>query len=181
MPMGSYTAAIDQVNRVLYSIGKSSPYPLMKYSIDNDSWSTVANLGKGGPRLDYNTVDGLLYFSTSDKLYSYDPLTGVLLSTWDIIGLDNLGGGDLAFDDTGVLYMCTFSGLYELTLDANGDYQADRKSADTLPFNPTSMTFDSNHELWLASNGSSSNLIIMDTQTEDGSIIMDLVLIIIQI
>ena len=28
MPMGSYTAAIDQQNKVLYSIGRSKPNPL---------------------------------------------------------------------------------------------------------------------------------------------------------
>ena len=52
MPMGSWTCAIDQTNKVLYSIGRSSPYPLMKYSIENNTWTTVANIGRGGPRLD---------------------------------------------------------------------------------------------------------------------------------
>lgn len=37
MPMGSFTAAIDQENAVLYSIGKSSPHPLMKYDIGSNS------------------------------------------------------------------------------------------------------------------------------------------------
>ncbi|SDX07278.1 LruC domain-containing protein [Lutibacter oricola] len=165
MPMGSWTCAIDQENKVLYSIGKSSPYPLMKYSITDDTWETVANLGIGGPRLDYNTTDGLLYFSTKNKLYTFTPSSGANLNTWNIIGLDSTSGGDLAFADDGTLYMCTFSGLYKLELDVNNDYQATRISADNLPFKPTSMTFDSNQELWLADNSSSSDLIIMDTQT----------------
>jgi LruC domain-containing protein len=50
-------------------------------------------------------------------------------------------------------------------LDANNNYQSTRISSDNLPFSPTSMTFDSNQELWLADSNSSSNLIIMDTQT----------------
>lgn len=165
MPMGSYTCAIDQENKVLYSIGRSSPYPLMKYSIVDNTWETVANLGIGGPRLDFNTADGLLYFSTKDKLYTFDPSTGTNLDVWDIIGLDSLSGGDLAFAEDGTLYMCTFSGLYKLELNGSDDYQSARISGDNLPFNPTSMTFDSNQELWLASNESSSDLIIMDTQT----------------
>ncbi len=165
MPMGSWTCAIDQENKMLYSIGRSSPYPLMKYSIENNTWETVANLGIGGPRLDYNYRDGLLYFSTRDKLYTYNPANGVNINTWSINGLHSTSGGDLAFSEDGILYMCTFSGLYRLELDANNVYQSTRISADNLPFQPTSMTFDSNQELWLANNASSSDLIIMDTQT----------------
>jgi LruC domain-containing protein len=169
MPMGSWTCAIDQENKNLYSIGRSSPFPLMKYSIENNDWETVANLGIGGPRLDFNSVDGLLYFSNRDILYTFDPSTGAALNQWNIVGLDDVGGGDLAFTDDGVLYLCSFSGLYRLELDEDGDgtifYQSTRISADNLPFKPTSMTFDSNGELWLADNSSSSDLIIMDTQT----------------
>jgi LruC domain-containing protein len=165
MPMGSWTCAIDQENKSLYSIGRSSPFPLMKYSIDNGTWETVANLGVGGPRLDFNVADGLLYFSKNDKLYTFDPATGANLDIWNIIGLHNVNGGDLAFAEDGTLFLCTFSGLYRLELDANNDYQSFRISADNLPFQPTSMTFDSNQELWLANNSSSSDLIIMDTET----------------
>lgn len=165
MPMGSWTCAIDQANKMLYSVGKSSPYPLMKYSIENNTWETVGNLGKGGPRLDYNYRDGLLYFANNDNLYAINPINADILSSWKIYGLDNLGGGDLAFAEDGTLFMCTFSGLYRLELDANNNYQSTRISADNLPFNPTSMTFDSNQELWLANSASSSDLIIMDTQT----------------
>lgn len=165
MPMGSYTAAIDQEHKTLYSIGRSSPYPLMKYSISNNTWETVANLGIGGPRLGFNKTDGLLYFSKKDKLYTFDPITGVNLSTWNIIGLHNVNGGDLAFADDGTLFLCSFSGLYKLEIDSENQYQSTRISADNLPFQPTSMTFDSNQELWLANNANSSDLIIMDTQT----------------
>ncbi|MEE9362201.1 MAG: LruC domain-containing protein [Cellulophaga sp.] len=165
MPMGSYTCAIDQSNHLLYSIGKSNPYPLMKYDIINDSWETVGNVGKGGPRLEYNESNGLLYFSTGSKLYTIDPTNATIISTWNIIGLHNTSGGDLAFASDGTLFLCSFSGLYRLELDEDNNYQSTRISADNLPFNPTSMTFDSNQELWLANSASSSNLIIMDTQT----------------
>ncbi|WP_439130392.1 LruC domain-containing protein [Polaribacter sp.] len=165
MPMGSYTCAIDQEKKELYSIGRKSPHPLMKYSIENDAWETIADLGIGGPRLDYNKNDGLLYFSKSDKLYTFNPENGANLNTWDIVGLDIKGGGDLAFAEDGTLYLCSFSGLYRLELDANNVYQSTRISADNLPFQPTSMTFDSNQDLWLSNSASSSDLIIMDTQT----------------
>lgn len=165
MPMGSYTAAIDHANLALYSIGKSNPFPLMKYDMISDTWSTVGNLGMGGPRLDYNEVDGLLYFSTNATVYSIDPTNATVLSSWQIQGLHNTGGGDLAFAEDGTLFLCTFSGLYRLEMDENNVYQATRISADNLPFQPTSMTFDSNNELWLANNSGNSDLIIMDTVT----------------
>lgn len=165
MPMGSWTCAIDQENKMLYSIGKSNPNPLMKYSIVDDEWETIADLGIGGPRLDFNTQDGLLYFSTGDNLYTYDASNGSNLNTWTINGLDSTSGGDLAFSEDNVLFLCTFSGLYRLEIDEENVYQATRISGDNLPFMPTSMTFDSNKELWLANNSSNSNLIIMDTQT----------------
>ena len=165
MPMGSWTAAIDQENKMLYSIGKSSPHPLMKYDIANDSWQTVTNLGIGGPRLDYNSVDDLLYFSKDDKLYTIHPNTGAILNEWNINGIHNTSGGDLAFAEDGSLFLCSFSGLYKIELNANNEYDSTRISADNLPFYPTSMTFDSDQDLWLANSASSSDLIIMDTST----------------
>lgn len=165
MPMGSYTAAIDQENKVLYSIGRSSPYPLMKYNIVTEEWSTIKNLGFGGPRLEYHEEEGLLYFANKSTLKIIDPVNGNTLSTWSIVGLDSDRGGDLALDPNGVIFMCTFSGLYKLELTNDTFYQATRISADALPFHPTSMTFDSNDELWLASSDFDSDLIIMDTQT----------------
>lgn len=165
MPMGSYTCAIDQENKVLYSIGRSSPYPLMKYSIVEDRWETIANIGFGGPRLEYNSNDGLLYFSSGSRLYTFDPATGSRLDTWNIIGLHNTSGGDLVFADDGELFLCSASGLYGLELDADNNYQSTRISADNLPFTPTSMTFDSNQELWIADISGYANLIIMDTET----------------
>ncbi|MBO6605719.1 LruC domain-containing protein [Psychroserpens sp.] len=165
MPMGSWTCAIDQENKMLYSIGRSNPYPLMKYSIENNSWEIIANLGIGGPRLDFNTDDNLLYFSKNNKLYTFDPTNGANLNIWTINGLHNTNGGDLAFAEDGTLFLCTFSGLYRLEMNDNNEYDSTRISADNLPFQPTSMTFDSNQELWLANNASSSDLIIMDTVT----------------
>ena len=165
MPQGSWTAAIDHTNLYLYSIGKSNPYPLMRYDMTNDSWSTIGNVGMGGPRLDYREQDGLLYFSTGAKVYTIDPTNAAVLSTWDINNLDVTNGGDLIFAEDGTLFLSSFGGLYRLDPGNNNDYNAVRISADNLPFTPTSMTFDSNNELWLASNGGSSDLIIMDTVT----------------
>ena len=166
MPQGSWTAAVDQDNMYLYSIGRSNPYPLMRYDMIDDSWSIIGNVGMGGPRLDFREEDGLLYFSGNNaKVYTIDPSNANVISTWNINNLDVTNGGDLAFAEDGTLFLCTFGGLYRLDLNENNEYDATRISADNLPFTPTSMTFDSNGELWLASNGGSSDLIIMDTVT----------------
>ena len=165
MPMGSYTAAIDQENLVMYSIGRSNPNPLMKYDIVTGEWSTVANMGFGGPRLDYNVQDKLLYYSNSDYLRTIDPANGNVLGQWKINGLHNKNGGDLKFDETdGTFYLASFSGLYKLTFNGSS-YDAARISADNLPYTPTSMTIDSDGFLWLADAVNNGNLIIMDTQT----------------
>lgn len=165
MPMGSVSCAMDQANKILYAVGRSAPYPLMKYSIEADTWETVADLGFGGIRLEFNKNDGLLYFSRRDEMYTINPLNGTLLNTQTIIGLDDISGGDLAFAEDGTLFLSSSSGLYVLELNADNNYQSTRISADSLPFEPSSMSFDSNQELWLASGGSNSDLIIMDTQT----------------
>jgi LruC domain-containing protein len=165
MPMGSVTCAIDQANKCLYSVGNNSPYPLMKYSIATNSWTTVKNIGTGGPRLDFNTRDGLLYLSNVDKIYTINPTSGALSAPRTIKGLHDTNGGDLAFAKDGTLFLCSFSGLYRLELDKANVYQSTRISADNLPFQPTSMTFDSQEDLWLANNASSSDLIVMDIQT----------------
>jgi hypothetical protein len=65
MPEGSNTCAVDSANKLVYSIGNKSPYPLMKYSIATDKWTTIKDLGIGGNRLDFNVKDGLLYYSES--------------------------------------------------------------------------------------------------------------------
>jgi hypothetical protein len=48
MPMGSVTCAVDQANKCVYSIGNKSPYPLMKYSIPTNTWTTVKS--RNGPK-----------------------------------------------------------------------------------------------------------------------------------
>jgi hypothetical protein len=106
-----------------------------------------------------------LYYSNRDKLYTINPTSGVLSAPRSIKGLHNTNGGDLAFAKDGTLFLCTFLGLYRLQLDKSDVYQSTRISAANLPFQPTSMTFDSKEELWLANNASSSDLIIMITQT----------------
>lgn len=161
---GSWTCAIDMINRKLYTIGKSNPYPLYSYDLDTQEFNIIKNLGMGGPRLDYSVENGLLYFSTGNKLYTIDPTSGDVLTEQRIDGIHNTNGGDLKFDDDGTLYLASFSGLYRLEF-GDGNIQAIRISGEDLPFTPTSMTIDSNGELWLATNDSQGKLVVMDKVT----------------
>ena len=62
--------------------------------------------------------------------------------------------------------MCTFSGLYRIDVDGDilqaTEATAVRISAENLPFQPTSMAIDRNDRLYLATNGTTSQLIEMD-------------------
>lgn len=165
MEQGSWTCAIDKINRKLYTIGRSSPYPLYKYDLDNtNDFELITNLGMGGPRLEYSVETGLLYFSRTSVLYTIDPTSGEVLTQQDIEGIHNHNGGDLKFGSDGTLYLASFSGLYRLEF-GEGDVQAIRISAENLPFSPTSMTIDSNDELWLATNDNNGKLVVMDKVT----------------
>jgi hypothetical protein len=62
---GSNTCAVDSANK-LYSIGNKSPYPLMKYSIATDKWTTIKDLGIGGNRLDFNVK--MAYFIIQNQV-----------------------------------------------------------------------------------------------------------------
>lgn len=163
MPMGSYNAAIDQENNYLYSIGLSSPFPLMRFDILNDSWSIMGNAGTSAARMAFNPNDGLLYFSGGQWVRTVDPNNAAYLSYTTIEGLGSgqNNSGDLAFDANGTLYIASNPGLFRLDL-INGIYQATRISPENLPFTPTSLTCDSEGQLWI-SNG--TNLIIMDSVT----------------
>jgi len=162
--MGSYTCAIDHINEKLYTVGRSRPYPLYRYDLVTQEFDLITNLGMGGPRLEYNINDGLLYFSTGNRFYSIDPITGDVLTQHKIENLDNKRGGDIKVDSDGKWYICTFGGLYWLEFKTNKIY-AHKISADNLPFTPTSMTIDSNGELWLADNSGHGQLAIMDKIT----------------
>jgi len=165
LPMGSYTCAIDYINRKLYTVGNSFPYPLYRYDIDEQTFELVKNIYKYGPRLDYVHESGQLLYAQGTSLYTLDASTGNLISTQTINNLGtNKYGGDIKVDDDGTIFMTTHGGLYKLIY--NGDQlNAVRISAESLPFSPTSTTFDSNHELWLATNTTPSRLLVMDKVT----------------
>lgn len=161
---GSVTCALDPINRIMYTIDRKTKW-LLAYDIDNNTWEEIGNTGLSGPRLEYRKEDGLLYFSTGNKVMTLNPATGGVISTYTVNGLHNSGWGDVAFDQEGTLFMATYSGLYRCDPSGNNTFEAIRISAENLPFRPTSMTFDSNGELWIGSNEPQGQVVVMDQVT----------------
>lgn len=163
---GSYTCAIDPVKEIVYTVGISYPYYLYSYDIAGDNWNRVGAVGYFGPRMGYNINDGLLYYSFDYWVLKLDPAKGKMLSYYKINGLHDLDGGDLTFDDEGTMFLSTEAGLYRCEYADNNSITATRISADNLPSYPNSLTYDSNQELWWASNiAPNGKVFIMDNVT----------------
>ena len=161
---GSVTCALDPISRVMYTISRSTR-DLLAYDIDNGTWEVRGYTGLSGPRLEYRKEDGLLYFSTGNKVMTLDVSNGSTISTYTVSGLHDDSWGDVAFDANGIFFMATKSGLYRCDPGGNNTYNAVRISADNLPYNLTSMTFDSNGELWIGSNDGGGQVVVMDQVT----------------
>lgn len=166
MPIPSFTCAIDKIGRKLYTVSASWPYALYSYDLDAETFTFINNIYYYGPRLDYDYESGKLLYSNSNWVLSVDPENGRRVAVRYIDGLEVNYGGDIIKADDGRLFMTTHGGLYRLDDKNSGSrYQAVRISADNLPFSPTSTTFDSNGDLWLATNGAPSRLFVMDYVT----------------
>ena len=112
--------------------------------------------------------DNILYISNSSKLYTVDVNTNEVLNTYKIEGFINSnGGGDIAFDSNGDLYMACFSGLYKFTSFSGDIARITRISAENFPYKLTSMAIDRQDRIFVGTNDSNSKLIEM--RTEDGS------------
>lgn len=163
---GSWTCAIDAENKKLYTVGIKSPNKLYAYDIAHNSWETIGNVKISGPRMGFNKSDGMLYFSTSNKVYVIDPADASVLNTYTVDGLISTSGGDLTFDASGDMFLSTLSGLFSCEIENDNTIIATYISSDNLPNYPNSLVFDSNDELWWASNvNNRGRVFIMDKLT----------------
>ncbi|MBN1650208.1 MAG: LruC domain-containing protein [Bacteroidales bacterium] len=162
---GAINCAIDPINNLLYTIGRSSKH-LYAFDLIEESWTDIGNTKLKGDRLTYNRTDGLLYFSVSKYLKTVDPSNGNVLSTYKINGLDNTSLGDIAFDSEGNLFMTAKKGLYRCEITNSNTCQVTKINQDNLPFYPSAMTFDSNDVLWVGYNSSNKGqLVVMDKES----------------
>ncbi len=163
---GSIACALDQANGLVYYNVQSKLY---QYEVANNSFS-VAHEGNpfngNYPRLEF--YNGYFWMSNGDKLYKVDAITNEVVDFYQISGFVNSnGGGDLAFDSNGELYLACFSGLYKFTSFGEGNATIIRISAENFPFQLTSMAIDRQDRIFVATNDANSNLI--QISKEDGS------------
>lgn len=168
LPGGSIANALDQVNGIVYiNVGKT----LYSYDISAQSFSVkhTGNPFNGNyPRLEYK--DGFFYMSNGSNMYKVNASTNAIVGNYTISGFINgNGGGDLAFDSNGDLYLACFSGLYKFTSinDNNGTASITRISAENFPYQLTSMAIDRQDRIFVGTNSSSSKLI--QISKEDGA------------
>lgn len=165
---GSIANALDQVNGIMYyNVGKT----LYAYNIASQTFTIkqTSNPFNGSyPRLEYK--DGFFYMSNTDIMYKVNVETNVVVANYKITGfINNNGGGDLAFDSAGELYLACFSGLYKFTSINDGTKSAEliRISAENFPFQLTSMAIDRQDRIFVGTNDANSNLI--QISKEDGA------------
>jgi LruC domain-containing protein len=165
---GSIANALDQANGIMYyNVGKT----LYAYDIASSTFSVkhTNNPFNGNyPRLEYK--DGYFYMSNKNIMHKVEAATNNLVASYTINGfINNSGGGDLAFDSNGELYLACFSGLYKFTSinDTNGTAEIVRISAENFPFQLTSMAIDRQDRIFVGTNDANSNLI--QISKEDGA------------
>ena len=162
---GSINCAIDPINKVLYTIGKTSKH-LYSFNLVTETWTDIGRTNLRGDRLEYRKEDGLLYLSVGRTIQTVDPTTTSVISTFRINGLDNTSLGDIAFDSEGTLYVTTKTGLFRCEVANNNKYNAIKINSDVLPFFPSAMSFDSNGILWIGFNTSNKGkLVVIDKVT----------------
>lgn len=159
---GSIACAVDQENGIMYyNTGTTLRY----YDYNAGTFHVAQNgnpFNGNYPRMEYNYVDSLLYIANDGgKMHTLNPLTNQVVNSYNINGLHNKVGGDIAISKDSTIYMCTFSGLYRIEIVGNSA-NATRISAENLPFKPTSMAIDRDDRLYLATNENNSRLIEMD-------------------
>lgn len=163
---GSIACALDQENGlVYYNVGKK----LYAYDVANNTFSVAqeGNPFNGNyPRLEF--YGGYFWMSNGSKLYKVDATTNEIVAFYEVSGFVNSnGGGDLAFDSNGELYLACFSGLYKFSSFGEGTATIIRISAENFPFQLTSMAIDREDRIFVATNDANSNLI--QISKEDGS------------
>lgn len=165
---GSIACALDQVNNKLYyNVSKN----LYEYDLSTKTFGIKYNSNPYNgnyPRFEY--YQGYFYMSNNTTMYKVDASTNEVVANYTINGfINSTGGGDLAFDSSGELYLACFSGLYKFTEfnDVAGTAEIIRISAENFPFQLTSMAIDRQDRIFVGTNDANSKLI--QISKEDGS------------
>ncbi len=168
LPGGSIANALDQDNGIVYINVNQTLYMYDIAEEDFEVAFTTNPYNGAYPRFEYK--DGVFYMGNNNSMYTVDAATNSVIQQYSISGfVNNDGGGDLAFDSEGTLYLACFSGLYKFTeLNAEtGVASIVRISAENFPFQLTSMAIDRQDRIFVGTNDSNSRLI--EISKEDGS------------
>jgi len=166
---GSFNCALDSANRVMYTTSRQSPNTLWKFDIDELTWTSVGTF-RSGPRMAYDHVVNEIYFSNGPQIWVLNPDNADLLRTIPITNfVPSSSAGDIIFDSDGTTYISSNSGVFKGTIE-NDTLDLTYISDASLPTFPTSLTIDSDRQLWWAGNYSvdgstKGHMFIMDKET----------------
>ncbi len=167
--------AYNQTNNLIYAVHKEDgSYRTLDPNETNPEFSLTQNLD-----IDVSsivtatfTADGALLIGsiTDDIIYSVDVLTNTT-SVFD--GYAPIEGGDLAFDNAGMLYLATNtgSGLYQVYPDG----VVDDILIGSIPSQTTGMALLNDSQLLLSNKGSNA-LTVKNTDGSDGEVSYPLLL-----
>jgi hypothetical protein len=139
----SWAIAKDPLSNSIYYTGNDAPHPLFKYDRSNQSHTLIGNIGMQGPSYMLGfSPDGNLYAADQQGLYLVDKTTAQKLP----IPVQNwpTGNGDLAFDQSGQLYVGVSAQLYRIDLEKG---QAINLGNPNLNGTLTGLGFDANNRL----------------------------------
>ena len=166
---GSYNCALDTTNRIMYTTSRKSPNKLWHFNIDDLSWTDVGTF-QSGPRMAYDHQAEEIYFSNNKDIWVLNPLNASILRTLNITNfVPSSSAGDIIFDIDGTTYISSTSGVFKGTVSDN-TLDLTYISDASLPTFPTSLTIDSDRQLWWAGNYKVSgvtkgHMFIMDKET----------------
>ncbi len=166
---GSYNCALDTANRVMYTTSRSSPNKLWRFDIDALTWTSVGTF-QSGPRMAFDPVEREIYFSNNTNIWVLNPENAEVLRTLSITNfVPSSSAGDLIFDTDGTTYISSNSGVFKGTIE-NSTLDLTYISDASLPTFPTSLTIDSDRQLWWAGNYkvdgvTKGHMFIMDKET----------------
>lgn len=168
LPGGSIANALDQENGIVYiNVGRT----LYAYDVNSGDFKVAFtnNPFNGSyPRFEYR--QDTFYMGNNKIMYTVNAITNEIIQKYDISGFVNSnGGGDLAFDSNGTLYLACFSGLYKFVDMDNESGVASivRISAENFPYQLTSMAIDREDRIFVGTNDANSKLIRISK--EDGA------------
>ncbi len=161
MPYTSIANAVDKQNGRVYVANRKSPFQLGYYDMNTGNFEIVGNLASSFPRMDYNPADGLLYISNKKHLNTIDPSNAQYLQTYNIVGIDNKGWGDLSFAEDGTMYIVSKVGVYRCSFSGN-TVNATLISDNSLPSPLTSLSVGSNNHLYMSKSNSNGKIIDFD-------------------